>query len=250
MNKFSITVVSLVTMAGFAVAQPKADPKTGSAGGAAPTGAGATVKAGAGSGSAAAGAKAGAGAGSAAAPKAGAGATAGSAAGSAAPAAPAMVMPKAPPEIAATLKMMGTRQNCTGVTWGGPEGKTEMKVKSTGTNALALDGWWIKSTSTMTMGEGKAKATMKFDSYMTWDAKAAKWRSAGMSNDGSLMVGTADFKDGKLESVSDMYGGMMGAGKWREHGDMTDPKAGFKMSGEMSTDGKTWTKVYEMTCKK
>jgi hypothetical protein len=31
---------------------------------------------------------------------------------------------------------------------------------------------------------------------------------------------------------------------------MTDPKAGMKMWGEMSMDGKTWTKVYEMTCKK
>jgi hypothetical protein len=86
---------------------------------------------------------------------------------------------------------------------------------------------------------------------MTWDAKAAKWRSVGMGNDGTLMVGTADMKDNKFESVSDSYGGMMGNGKFREHGDMTDPKAGMKMSGEMSMDGgKTWNKVYEMTCKK
>jgi hypothetical protein len=233
MKKFSITMVSLVTMAGFALAQPKADPKTGSAGGTAPTGAGATMKAGAGSGSAAAGAKAGA--------------------GSAAPTAQAPVKvekPKPPTEIKDALKMMGTRQNCTGVTWGGPEGKTEMKTKGTGTNALALDGWWIKGSATMTMGAGKDKMVLKIDSYMTWDAKASLWRSVGMANDGSVMVGTATMKDGKLESTADMYGGMMGTGKWREHGDMTDPKAGMKMWGEMSTDGKTWTKVYEMTCKK
>ena len=53
MKKFSITMVSLVTMAGFALAQPKADPKAGSGAGSA-----AAPKAGAGS---------------AAAPKAGAG---------------------------------------------------------------------------------------------------------------------------------------------------------------------------------
>jgi hypothetical protein len=231
MKKFSITMVSLVTMAGFALAQPKADPKTGSAGGSAATGAGATMKAGAGSGSA--GAKA--------------GATAGSAA--ATPAAP-MAMPKPPTEIKDTLKAMGTRQNCTGVTWGGPDGKTEMKMKSTGTNALALDGWWIKGSMTATMGEGKAKSTLKIDSYMTWDAKAGTWRTVGVANDGSVMVGTATMANGKFESTADMYGGMMGNGKFREHGDMTDPKAGMKMSGEMSTDGKTWNKVYEMTCKK
>jgi hypothetical protein len=204
MKKFSITMVSLVTMAGFAVAQPKADPKT---------------------------------------------AQAGAATGSAAAPAP-MVKPKPPAEIRDTLKMMGTRQNCTGVTWGGPDGKMEMKTKSMGTNALALDGWWIKGTSTMTMGTGKTKMTLKMDNYMTWDAKAGLWRSVGMANDGSVMVGTATMKDGKFEGTADMFGGMMGNGKWRDHGDMTDPKAGMKMWGEMSMDGRTWTKVYDMTCKK
>ena len=226
MKKFSITMVSLVTMAGFALAQPKADPKAGSGAGSA-----AAPKAGAGS---------------AAAPKAGAGS--GSAA-AATPAAP-MAMPKPPTEIKDTLKAMGTRQNCTGVTWGGADGKQEMKMKSASTNALALDGWWIKGSMTATMGEGKTKATLKVDSYMTWDAKAGTWRSVGVSNDGAVMVGTATMKDGKFESMSDMFGGMMGNGKFREHGDMTDPKVGMKMSGEMSTDGKTWNKVYEMTCKK
>ncbi|HEY5922565.1 MAG TPA: hypothetical protein VIV11_12880 [Kofleriaceae bacterium] len=223
MKKFSIMMVSLVAMASIAFAQQKAP--------------------GAGSGAAPATKAPAAGAGSAKAPAAGA------AAGSAAPAV-AMEKPKPPTEIKDALKMMGTRQTCTGTTWGGPEGKTEMKMKATGTNALALDGFWIKGSTTITMGEGKAKHTLKIDSYMTWDAKAAKWRNVGMANDGSVMVGTADMKDGKLSSQSDMYGGMMGTGKFRETGDMTDPKAGFKMMGEMSMDGKTWTKVYDMVCKK
>ena len=232
MNKFSITMVALVAMASVAVAQQKADPKAG-AGSAAPK----APAAGSAAGSAAAKAPA---AGSAA---------AGSAAGSAAAA--KMEMPKPPAEIKDALKQMGTRQTCTGISWGGPDGKQEMKTTATGTNALALDGWWIKGSTTLKMGTGKTAGTMKIDSYMTWDGKLGKWRSVGMSSDGSLMVGTADYKDGKLESVSDTFGGMMGNGKWREHGDMTDPKAGMKMSGEMSMDGgKTWTKVYEMTCKK
>src|SRR5262249_32250652 len=139
--------------------------------------------------------------------------------------------------------------NCTGTTWA-PD-KSEMKMKGTGSSALALDGWFIKGSMTLNMGEGKAKSTLKIDSYMTWDAKAGKWRSIGAANDGSIMVGMADMKEGKFESMSDMYGGMMGDGKFRERGEMPDPKAGMHMTGEMSKDGgKTWNKVYDMTCKK
>jgi hypothetical protein len=43
----------------------------------------------------------------------------------------------------------------------------------------------------------------------------------------------------------------MGEAMFRDHEDLTDPKVGAKMWGEMSTDkGKSWVKVYEMTCKK
>jgi hypothetical protein len=227
MKKFSIMMISLVTMAGIAMAQPKADPKAGSG---AAAGAGATVKAGAGAGSAAAGAGAKVEAGAAAQVK--------------------MEKPKPPAEHAAFLKQMGTRMNCTGLTWGGADGKTEMKMKSTGTHALALDGFQIKGAMAITMGEGKAKHVLKFESYMTWDSKASLWRSVGAGNDGSVMIGTSTMKDGKMESSSDIQGGMMGSGKMREKGEMTDPKVGMKMTGEWSSDGKTWTKMYEMTCKK
>lgn len=215
MKTFSITMVSLATMAGLAVAQaPKADPKAG--------------------------------AGSAA-PKAPA---AGSAAGSAAAPAASWEPPKPPVEVKDAIKMMGNRQTCTGKSWGGPDGKTEVKATGTSTNALALDGWAIKSTMNMTMGEGKQKMTLKMEGYKTWDATLGKWHDISAMNDGSIMVGTLEVKDGKLEAQYDMKGGMMGSGKFRDHGDMTDPKAGFKMWGEMSMDGKTWTKVYEMVCKK
>ena len=31
---------------------------------------------------------------------------------------------------------------------------------------------------------------------------------------------------------------------------MTDPKAGMKLAGEFTMDGKNWTQVYTLTCKK
>jgi len=56
--------------------------------------------------------------------------------------------------------------------------------------------------------------------------------------------------DGKMTAMSDTYG-PHGQGMMRENLDMSDAKAGIKMMGEMSMDkGKTWTKVYEQTCKK
>jgi hypothetical protein len=127
--------------------------------------------------------------------------------------------------------------------------KTEVAFKGTITRKADLDGWWVHESMTGTMGEGKTKATMKMEAYMTFDAKLGKWRVISVMNDGAQMVGTADFKDGKLEAVSDTTGAM-GSGMFRDHGDATDKKVGMHMWGEMSMDkGKTWTKVYDMTCK-
>src|SRR5262245_17799835 len=112
MKKFSIVFVSLVALAGFALGQAKqADPKAGSA--AAPPKAGSA----------------------AAPPKAGSAAAGSAAAG--APAAPKVEAPKPPPEIAAMMKQMGPRSNCTGIGMGGADMKTEMKFKGTTTRKVA-----------------------------------------------------------------------------------------------------------------
>jgi hypothetical protein len=188
--------------------------------------------------------------------KAGAGAATGAATGAAgqakagatATADVKMEMPKPPAEIKDMLKMAGARNNCKG-TGIGPDMKTEVTFKGTITRKADLDGWWVHETMTGTMGEGKAKATMKMEAFMTFDSKLGKWRTVSVMNDGTQMVGTADFKDGKLEGVSDTKGAM-GDAMFRDHGDATDKKVGMKMWGEMSMDkGKTWTKVYDMTCK-
>ena len=245
MKNISIALFSIVAMAGVASAQQAKGSGAGSASAGASAGVG--VKAGTGAGSAAAGAKAGAGAATGAATgtaKAGAGA----AGGATATAGAAMEMPKPPAEIAATVKMAGARSNCKG-TGLGMDMKTEVKFTGTVTRKVDLDGWWMHESMTGTMGEGKAAGKMKMESFMTFDSKLGKWRAVSVMNDGTQMVGTADLKDGKLEAVWDTTGGM-GAGMFKDHGDMTDKKAGMHMWGEMSMDkGKTWTKVYDMTCK-
>jgi hypothetical protein len=208
MKKISIALFSIVAMAGVASAQQA----KGSGAATAKTGAAATTTA------------------------------------TTAPAGAAMEMPKPPPEIAATVKMAGTRNNCKG-TGLGMDMKSEVAFKGTVTRKADLDGWWIHESMSGTMGTGKTAGKMKMESYMTYDAKMGKWRAVAVMNDGTQMVGTADMKDGKLEATWDTMGGM-GAGMFKDHGDMTDKKVGMHMWGEMSMDkGKTWTKVYDMTCK-
>ena len=216
MKTFSMSMISLVAMTGLAFAQAgaKVDAKAG---------------AGAGSGAAAAGAKVDA--------KAGAAAQA-----------PAMPeKPKPPEEIKAAIKAMGkATKNCTGQGMGPDMQMADFK--GTVTNKSDLDGWFIRTTIKINIGKGKTASKMTMEQLSTYDAKLAKWRVVGVSNDGSTMMGTAEMKDGKYEFAGDMTSGM-GTAMFKEHGDMTDPKAA-KWWGEMSMDkGKTWTKVYDQTCK-
>jgi hypothetical protein len=238
MKTISISMVSLLAMGGLAFAQTaKGSGATG-----ATAGAGVTVKAGAGagSGSAAAGAKATGGATTGQTLKGGAPAT------PVAPPAP-MEMPKPPAEIAAAAKMMSKTLSCTG-TGLGPDMKTEAKMKTTMSAKSDFGGWWIRQTIKGTVGEGKTKMKMQMEGLMSYDAKLAKWRFLGVSNDGGSMTGMADMKDGKYELVGEMTS-PMGTATFKDHGDMTDKKA-IHFWGEMSMDkGKTWTKVYDQTCK-
>jgi hypothetical protein len=64
-------------------------------------------------------------------------------------------------------------------------------------------------------------------------------------------MGASDgMSGGKMEVMGDMMG-PMGKGQAKDHIDMSDMKKGAHMSGEMSRDaGKTWSKTYDLICKK
>lgn len=158
---------------------------------------------------------------------------------------------KPPAEIAAAAKQRAGTWRCTGVGMGGPDMKTEMKFKGIQTSKPDLDGWWIRDVFNGTMGEGKTAMKFKMESFATFDGNTKRWRILSVMNDGGSMVGWSDgMKDGKMDITSESTS-MMGSAQFKEHIDMTDPKAGVKTWGEMSMDkGKTWHKVYETTCKK
>lgn len=222
MNTFTRVAMATITMVGMASAQPKTDSKT------AP---------GAGSGSAAAGAKVDAKAGAGAVKvdaKAGAGATGGD-----------MMAPKPATEIADMVKHMNASSRCTGSVYDMKGQPIAMKATMKATTELG--GFWIHESMTGTAG----KMTYKMEAYTTYDATAKKWRRVSVDSYGMQMTGTSDgMKDMKMDFNSDTIS-PMGASMFKDHVDASDAKAGVKVAGEMSMDkGKTWNKVYEMTCKK
>ncbi len=153
-------------------------------------------------------------------------------------------MPKPPAELEAMAKVAVGTWRCKGQEFG-MDG-VAATVTATNKAKLDLDKFWFTENL-----EVKGKTTFKLSSFTTYDAASKKWRRVSVDNMGSYMVGTSDgMKDNKMDWNMDTMG-PMGAAMFRDHIDLTDVKAGPKFWGEMSTDkGKTFNKVYEMTCKK
>ena len=154
-------------------------------------------------------------------------------------------MPTPPAELATMAKAAAGTWRCTGTGAADDKG-TMVKMTATTKTKVDLDKWWITDTFESTMGKTK----FKFVAFTTYDASSKKWRRVMVDNMGGQMVGTSDGPtDGKMTFNMDTMG-PMGSSQFRDHSDLTNAKAP-KFWGEMSMDkGKTWTKVYEMSCKK
>lgn len=152
---------------------------------------------------------------------------------------------KPPTELADMAKMAAGTWHCKGQ---GMDHTMKM-MDMTGTMKLRLDvgGWWMHATFESKMG----KEPFTFESFTTVDPATKKLKRVMVESGGSWSTGeSAGLKDGKVDWELATHSAM-GDGMFRDHEDMTDPKAGVKLWGEFSMDkGKTWTKVYEMACKK
>lgn len=155
---------------------------------------------------------------------------------------PAHADPKGPQEVTDLAKLVTGSWKCTGTATISPD--PEGPLTATLVTKADLDGFWIRSTFDAKVG----KARLKHESFTTFDGK--KWRRVLVDSRGSQALGTSDgLKDGKMDWNLDVMGQAPTA-LFRDHLDASDPKA-LKLSGEVSADkGKTWTKVYEMSCKK
>jgi hypothetical protein len=165
------------------------------------------------------------------------------AAGSAA-APPAGAVPQPPPEVAAAAKTAVGTWSCKGQ---GLDHTMKM-ADTTGTLKvkLDLDGWWLHDSFESKMG----KEGFHYESYATFDATTKKWKRVLIESGGGWSSGDSDgIKDGKLDWNLAMHS-PRGDIQFRDHMDVSDPKTGMKLAGEFSMDGKAWTTVYSLTCKK
>src|SRR5438309_149297 len=95
-----------------------------------------------------------------------------------------------------------------------------------------LDGAWIHESTT--------SPKLKLETYTTFDRQ---WRRLVIASDGTYVAATSDgMKDMKMDYTSE---------SWREHVDASDLRRGLRLVAERSADkGKTWTAVYELTCRR
>ncbi|MBL0214621.1 MAG: DUF1579 family protein [Myxococcales bacterium] len=154
---------------------------------------------------------------------------------------------KAPQELADMGKAMVGTWKCTGKAVMDPTKPTEMTdMKMTVKMSMDMGGWWIKSTM-------DAGAMFKGEEYVTYDSAAKKYISIMRDSMGASEMKTSmGMKDNKIVWEGDARSSMPGmtAMKSRATSDMSDAKAGVKMMGEYSMDGKTWMKAWEAACKK
>ena len=150
-----------------------------------------------------------------------------------------------PKELADMAKAMAGTWKCKGQGLG-PDMKMA-DLTATMTPKLEMSGWWVHDTFESNMG----KEPYRFESYTTYDGKTKKFRRTMMEKGGGWSTGeSAGMNAGKMDWDLTMHG-PMGDGMFRDHIDTSDAKVGMKSWGEASMDGgKTWTKVYEITCKK
>lgn len=161
-----------------------------------------------------------------------------------APAAAPMEMPKPPQELADMAKTAAGTWKCKGQGMGHDMKMAEMT--GTMTIKLDVDNWWLHGSFSSKMG----KEPFHFESYTTYDPTAKKWHRVMVESGGGWSTGDATASAGKMDWELATHS-MMGDGMFRDHEDNSDLKAGSHNWGEMSMDkGKTWVKVYDMTCKK
>lgn len=151
-----------------------------------------------------------------------------------------------PAELAALAKATAGTWHCKG------QGMdhTQKMVDTTGTMTIKLDvnNWWLHGTFDSKMG----KEPFHFESFTTFNPGTGKWTRVMVESGGNWATGeSAGEKDHKVDWELTTHSPMMGDGMFRDHEDLSDPKAGAKMSGEFTPDkGKNWVNVYDIACKK
>ena len=154
-----------------------------------------------------------------------------------------------PAEVTQMLRSMAGTWRCTG-TAAGPDG-TSVKLAGTRKVSAELGGVWARDVFEGMLGDGKAATRYALEAFTTFDPAAKKWRELVIDSTGASRTGTSDgMKDLKME-IDGEADDARGPVSVREHLDMTDLRKGAHAWAEASRDrGKTWTPLYDLTCKR
>jgi hypothetical protein len=157
--------------------------------------------------------------------------------------------PTPAPQVAEASKALGGTWRCTGTTTD-PTTNQARTTAATMTVKVdsSLDKFWIVST----FAEKKSKTApnpYKFTAYRTFDAKTGKWTSIMVDNMGMDMKSTST---GAAAGVAtwESQGEWEGKKYWAKDTETVKGPREVAMKGEYSMDGKTWSVMYDMTCKK
>ena len=157
-----------------------------------------------------------------------------------------MEAPKPSAEITEMSKVMVGSWKCTGKMWMDPTKPDQsMDMKMSMKMALDMNGFWVKGSMDGAMFKGEVT--------FAYDGAQKKFVNIVRDSMGAYeMKWSTGMKDNKIVWDGDAYmpAAMGGKMKVRETNDMTDMKAGLKLTGEYSTDGKSYLKFWEATCKK
>jgi hypothetical protein len=154
-------------------------------------------------------------------------------------AAPKMEAPKPAPELAAMAKDMVGSWKCAGKA---SDGTNTMDFKDMSVKySLDLEKFWIKGEMKGSIGPMKVTSI----DYLTYDAGQKKWYRLAVDNHGGQEVVSST--DGKT-----WEGEMRMGASIKEKAVLETIKPGkeWKITAQMSMDGKKWMPGFEMTCKK
>jgi hypothetical protein len=193
------------------------------------------------------------------------------------PAPPPMAKPKPAAELKELAGSIQGTWKCTGKA--SMDGTTQIDMKATISNRTDVDGFWIQTNLTATMGKDSYKFTgftgynsgeSKFYRYMVDNVGGAEWDTAtaidhGMADkwalmwDGEQRMDTgapppSKEKDPARAQAIDQArkAGILGTAPTimkTKHSESFS-KDGLAIKGETSKDGKSWVTAYEALCKK
>ena len=122
------------------------------------------------------------------------------------------------------------------------------KMTATRTSRLEMGGTWMHDTVEAKLGNDP----FQFEVYTSYDANGKHFHRVMVESDGGIGDGEGHPTAGAaIDFLLDTHG-PRGDGLFREHIDWTNAATtGATATGEVSSDkGKTWVKIYELTCKR